>query len=1378
MSETHITFEDLKDHEELSAWCEGQVPGSICLERPSGQQCAIDAMALLAQSKDDSPMDDIRMFTFDCGCHNEASLQAVLTTFVVQGISFLFLCTPESKRPETVLEILRQSDPTPDLFILFELVNIWFHQERVRPLWVLWDVHKFDGDLQAISSKLASSCRFSEISPSLLFAGEASETVSAAMRQSHVHTLAVSRTISSEPETEASPDIQALMMGIPGLITPKSDIEGVLEAFSPHPAMRQVVWRVIRKITNLDPLRLDLAVYQPDRPDLIFRNVLETIPDIRRTYIARLLQWLVSSSRSLTISEAATAMSLETLVATNFKTPWQVFTDTGYRKSRQDLELAEGELCGIIRFEANVVDIAFPLPAVRQTLSQNGHRWHLGSDVQTHLRLLERLIQFLELEVDLADDASLSSLNVSQFKLYAAQHWVDHYRVASQSDTTKQLADDLVVRLLKNHDAVHFLLDSTDGLIGREDLQTADSRKVALLARHKFDVGSIKLFSECAAWDLDQTLLFAGFLGAVAGSFTVFVEQVSIMKLKDSSKIEKVLNNASIIASPEFMETLFINISHDATIRIPDSFLMKAFGLRLDKIIVRIFDEPGWLRKTDLDLVFTQCVISGYTDFALRLTATKVLAVDKPLLLNKVLDAAGHNRSAKIVSFVLNFRKGDNLDVWKELETSCTLGTHEAVNEILDKIPDDFTSEAWTSHSSALTTIVSRGYERCTARILRSMAVADSEVQKILRRALIAGVEHMQPNTCQQLLQSCPELLDESTTVDALREAALTSNLKLLQILFASGPPIDADLGGDSVLHIAAEIGDVSTIAYLLSKGADVNARDAHNGATPLIRACDYEHPDAARLLLDYGADPGLTMTAGDCKDWSALEFAVRCPEIISMLVENAPKPNYKRAVEYKDGHATALYLATDWNMSESVKLLLKGDVDLEFEREADSGYQGCFTALTTAVNFGYSDIVRLLLERGANINHIEKDNGWHVMARVEDEQSLIALLEYNPDLLGLNQGLNAVSGYGESINLVTRILNAGAEPNAIDTRDDMRDTPLTNACAYNTDPSLLKLLQLLISKGATIGGTPDSRRGSPLHIACQKQAKDIVEFLLDIGADVNFHVGHLGTPLQMCCASPRDHEAKIQMLVDRGADVHATGSHFNSILTAASFQSSLSSISYLIEHGADVNQADAVGCSPVLAACLRDDDRQDLIEMLVSSGATLDVRDKLGRTILHYAAFGSDLSLVQWLIANEPSLIGARDFDGWSAIHWALMSPFPWSACSVEASINLNQSLLQESDRIAIIHLLVDNGCPGNKETVQVDDGDKWNCIRIARYFGAPLAVQAVMVEFTQSDGIDIANYQTGCELSGGSCDGCYIVSEERHSTLQTDILKTDKCE
>ncbi len=53
----------------------------------------------------------------------------------------------------------------------------------------------------------------------------------------------------------------------------------------------------------------------------------------------------------------------------------------------------------------------------------------------------------------------------------------------------------------------------------------------------------------------------------------------------------------------------------------------------------------------------------------------------------------------------------------------------------------------------------------------------------------------------------------------------------------------------------AASIGDVETIRLLLEAGGDPNAAESEEFATPLLEAAQGDHVDAARVLLDAGAD-------------------------------------------------------------------------------------------------------------------------------------------------------------------------------------------------------------------------------------------------------------------------------------------------------------------------------------------------------------------------------------------------------------------------------------------------------------------------------------------------------------------------------------------
>ena len=69
--------------------------------------------------------------------------------------------------------------------------------------------------------------------------------------------------------------------------------------------------------------------------------------------------------------------------------------------------------------------------------------------------------------------------------------------------------------------------------------------------------------------------------------------------------------------------------------------------------------------------------------------------------------------------------------------------------------------------------------------------------------------------------------------------------------------PIDpvtyVDSNGDSLMHIAAQLGDVDTMALLLDAGVDIN-QQGDMGSTALHYAYDNQHANVVEFLLAHGA--------------------------------------------------------------------------------------------------------------------------------------------------------------------------------------------------------------------------------------------------------------------------------------------------------------------------------------------------------------------------------------------------------------------------------------------------------------------------------------------------------------------------------------------
>ncbi|OQS02208.1 hypothetical protein THRCLA_21480 [Thraustotheca clavata] len=90
---------------------------------------------------------------------------------------------------------------------------------------------------------------------------------------------------------------------------------------------------------------------------------------------------------------------------------------------------------------------------------------------------------------------------------------------------------------------------------------------------------------------------------------------------------------------------------------------------------------------------------------------------------------------------------------------------------------------------------------------------------------------------------------------DRICIAARSGNLKQLELLVEEGINVcEQRWSGVTALHRACEGGHVDVIKFLLSRGADANARAAWGWYSPLHIACRYGNEEAIMILLEHGA--------------------------------------------------------------------------------------------------------------------------------------------------------------------------------------------------------------------------------------------------------------------------------------------------------------------------------------------------------------------------------------------------------------------------------------------------------------------------------------------------------------------------------------------
>jgi uncharacterized protein len=150
-------------------------------------------------------------------------------------------------------------------------------------------------------------------------------------------------------------------------------------------------------------------------------------------------------------------------------------------------------------------------------------------------------------------------------------------------------------------------------------------------------------------------------------------------------------------------------------------------------------------------------------------------------------------------------------------------------------------------------------------------------------------------------------VLSASPTIDVF-EAASIGDVERLRELLDGDPSLSTAYSGDgfTALHFPAFFGGVDAARLLVDHGADV---DAHGQSwmtgTPLNSAAAGGHTDVARVLLASGADPNARQASG----WTPLHSAAHNGdlELVELLLARGADP----AATNDDG-ATVLSMAEE----------------------------------------------------------------------------------------------------------------------------------------------------------------------------------------------------------------------------------------------------------------------------------------------------------------------------------------------------------------------------------------------------------------------------------------------------------------------------------
>ena len=151
---------------------------------------------------------------------------------------------------------------------------------------------------------------------------------------------------------------------------------------------------------------------------------------------------------------------------------------------------------------------------------------------------------------------------------------------------------------------------------------------------------------------------------------------------------------------------------------------------------------------------------------------------------------------------------------------------------------------------------------------------------------------------------------------------------------------------------------------------------------------------------------------------------------------------------------------------------------------------------------------------------------------------------------------------------------------------------------------------------------------GTPLHCASCKGHEDVVNLLLDTGADPNKTDNSRATPLH--AAVFYDHEDVAQLLINRGAEVNKEDIHQRTPLHYAVCGGLRDVAKVLLDRGAEPNRANYNGFTSLhYASCFG---HKDVVQLLLLRGADLNIATANSSTPLTLALNNGHADIVNIL--------------------------------------------------------------------------------------------------------------------------------------------------
>ncbi|XGW04309.1 hypothetical protein V3C99_015459 [Haemonchus contortus] len=312
-----------------------------------------------------------------------------------------------------------------------------------------------------------------------------------------------------------------------------------------------------------------------------------------------------------------------------------------------------------------------------------------------------------------------------------------------------------------------------------------------------------------------------------------------------------------------------------------------------------------------------------------------------------------------------------------------------------------------------------------------------------------------------------------------------------------------------------------------------------------------------------------------------------------------------------------ALHYAAETMDLEVFKKILESDLTL-LDCEDKNGH----TPLLMAVMNGRTDLVELLLSKGANINHRDRDGHSAVHWAV-------------------------VCGQLDMLNF---LISKGAD---IEAPDSLKAAPLHYATAIEDISAELALAVLhTLIKGGAIPNCRDMDDRTPILWAASNGNLEAMHSLKQAGGDLEaVDRDRLGV---LHCAASHGYHETIDFFMEAAShpavDQRDRAGH--SALFYAVTYGHYEAAKHLLDYGANPNHQDNRLRTPSHCAAAKGQMR--MLKLLKQYNASFEIQNYRGDLPIHEAVQSGSRDVVEWLLALHPSTVNAASHEGRTCLHLA----------------------------------------------------------------------------------------------------------------------------